>query len=392
MSILRFSEGRSISSCSGSTTPDTSLEADTNLDTEPPWPLDCTTLLLSDGRSLELADSISQSNCANGQIVYTCRAKLDSCGVVVKWSWGPTRIYEAQILESAINLARERGDLWVLDHFPRGLHYEERVVNPSDQHSESRILHILVQEELYPITELTTAEGLGDAFFGVFKCYRWLYEAAGIMHRDIKLTTLMYHKLSFGEIYGVLDGFNLAVLTHAHLLHHRLETPPPLLAFDLLESALPAEYLYRYDLETLFFALLLIACHYEDGEQIAPPRQPFKDWHNLSNLNLLRYKIAFFTRGTRLWAPTSQFRDLRRLILSLRRMFRDGIMAQADFDDLEDPTAAFDFVTLGGHITFDTFENVLNTHLRPIRRRTPQVASSFINEVPVYSNFIQRLR
>ncbi|KAK7028552.1 hypothetical protein R3P38DRAFT_2526043 [Favolaschia claudopus] len=233
-----------------------SFDEDTDLHPQPPWPFDSTTLALRDGRSLELADSVFQSNCGNGQTVYTCRAKLDSCGVVLKWSWGLTRIYEAQIFESAINLARERGDLWVLDHLPRGLHTEERVVNSSDQHSEPRTLHILVQEELYPITELTTAEGLGDAFFGIFKCYRWLYEVAGIMHCDIKLTTLMYRKLSSGEIHGVLDGFNLAVLVDEHSLHHRLETPPALLAFDLLETALPVEYLYRYDLETLFYALL----------------------------------------------------------------------------------------------------------------------------------------
>ncbi|KAK7028545.1 other 1 protein kinase [Favolaschia claudopus] len=353
-----------------------SFHEDMNLHAQPPWPFNSTTLILSNGRSLELADSVFQSNCANGQIVYICRAKLDSCGVVVKWSWSPARIYEAQILESAINLARVRGDLWVLDHFPRDLHYEERAVNPSDQHSEPRTLHILVQEELYPITELTTAEAPGDAFFGLFKCYRWLYEVAGIMHRDIKLTTLMYRKLSPAQIYGVLNGFTLAVLTPGHSLLRRLETPPPLLAFDLLESALPVEYLYRYDLETLFYALLFISCHYEDGAQIARHRQPFKDWHELSNSNLLSYKTSFFTRGTRLWAPTSQFRDLRRLILSLRRMFRDGIMAWADFCDLEDPTSVFDLATLGGHITFDNFESASNTHLRSGYSRRLQVDST----------------
>ncbi|KAK7028561.1 other 1 protein kinase [Favolaschia claudopus] len=345
-----------------------SLNADANLDAEPPWPFDSTTLALSDGRSLELADSVFQSNCADGQIVYTCRAKLGSCVVVVKWIWGPTRIYEAQILESAMNLARERGDIWVLDHLPRTLHSEERIVN---HHTETRTLHILVQEELYPITELTTAQGLGNAFVGIFKCYRWLHEAAGIIHRDIKLTALMYRKLSSGETHGVLNGFNLAVPTHGHSLHpcHRLETPPPLLAFDLLSSAPPTEYLYRHDLETLFYALLLISCHYEDGAQIAPHRQPFKDWHELNPV-FRADKVNFFFEGVNEWAPTSQFRDLRRPILSLRRMFRDGIMARDDFCDLENPTSTFDLTTLGGHITFDSFEDALNTYLRPVRRRT----------------------
>ncbi|KAK7028557.1 other 1 protein kinase [Favolaschia claudopus] len=346
MSVLKFSETSSHSSRSESTTADMSLNAYTNLDAEPPWPFDSTvtTLALSDGRSLELADSVFQSNCADGQIVYTRRAKMGSCGAAVKWSWGPTRIYEAQILESATNLARE-----------------QMIVN---HHTEPRTLHILVQEELYPITELTTADGLVDAFLGIFKSYRWLYEAAGIMHRDIRLTTLTYRKLSSGETHGVLDGFNLAVLVHEHSLHHRLETPPPLLAFDLLSAAPPTEYLYRHDLETLFYALLLISCHYEDGAQIAPDRQPFTDWHELNPV-LRADKVNFFFEGVNEWAPTAQFQNLRRPILYLRRMFRDGIIARDDCCDLEETISTFDLTTLGGHITFDSFENSLNTYLRP---------------------------
>ncbi|KAK7028550.1 hypothetical protein R3P38DRAFT_3354332 [Favolaschia claudopus] len=106
-------------------------------------------------------------------------------------------------------------------------------------------------------------------------------------------------------------------------------------------------------------ALLLVSCHYEDGAHIPTHRQPFKDWYELSNSNLPGYKMFFFTGGTTLWAPTSQFHDLQRLVLSLRRMFRDGIMARDDFDisQRKDPTSGFDLATLGGHITFDSFEN-----------------------------------
>ncbi|KAF7340701.1 Other 1 protein kinase [Mycena sanguinolenta] len=58
------------------------------------------------------------------------------------------------------------------------------------QEYEPQVLHIVVQEELRPITELRTAADVGEAFRGIFRCYRWLYEKARIIHRDISLSNL----------------------------------------------------------------------------------------------------------------------------------------------------------------------------------------------------------
>ncbi|KAJ6510985.1 hypothetical protein C8R45DRAFT_777978, partial [Mycena sanguinolenta] len=61
---------------------------------------------------------------------------------------------------------------WVLKNLPNILYHEERAVeqNSRESRQEPRVLRILVQEELHPITELTTAAELGEAFRGIFAC------------------------------------------------------------------------------------------------------------------------------------------------------------------------------------------------------------------------------
>ncbi|KAJ7202942.1 hypothetical protein B0H12DRAFT_967807, partial [Mycena haematopus] len=135
-----------------------------------------------------------------GTCVSLAKLKGEEEDLVVKWSWLPkSRTSEAELVKIATELATASGD-WVLNHLPKILHAEEREFDTDPpqrlskhfgEDNELRVLCIVVQERLYPITELTTAAELGEAFRGIFKCYRWLYEKAGIMHRDISCNNLM---------------------------------------------------------------------------------------------------------------------------------------------------------------------------------------------------------
>ncbi|KAJ7645774.1 hypothetical protein B0H17DRAFT_884229, partial [Mycena rosella] len=116
---------------------------------------------------------------------------------------------------------------------------------------EPRDLRITVQEELEPIEDLTTAPKLADAIRGIFKCYRWLYEKANVMHRDISLGNLMYRTKN-GKIFGVLNDFDLSLLMNAadpSTSKQRTGTKP-FMAIDLLVPQ-PPVHLYRHDLESL---------------------------------------------------------------------------------------------------------------------------------------------
>ena len=94
-----------------------------------------------------------------------------------------------------------------------------------DQH-EKRMLRVTVQEELFPITGLSTTSSLAPAIRDIFRCqlshnapvnpltmsplgYKWLYEEARILHGDISLNNLMYCKKQDETICGVLIDYDI---------------------------------------------------------------------------------------------------------------------------------------------------------------------------------------
>jgi len=99
--------------------------------------------------------------------------------LIVKLSWpAKSRISENDIIEKARNAAGHNEHRWVLKHLPKVLLAEDRHVNSlsrvlidrmGDQYEE-HVLRIMVQEELFPITEQTAAVDLAQFFLGIFVC------------------------------------------------------------------------------------------------------------------------------------------------------------------------------------------------------------------------------
>ncbi|KAJ7770470.1 hypothetical protein B0H16DRAFT_1410652 [Mycena metata] len=218
-------------------------------------PLADSVIALNNGRSLIMGETIFQSHGIIGRGTCVSRAKMEVMGeqkdVIVKWSWpAKTTTLEADLVKIATDLATSSGDSWVLNHLPNILHAEQKEFDEdSPQHHlsehfgevyELRVLRLVVQERLRPITELTTADELREAFHGIFKCYRWLYENARIMHRDISRNNLMYRRID-GKVYGVLNDFDLS----AHLDKESPSTSKqrtgtePYMAIDLLVNGPP---------------------------------------------------------------------------------------------------------------------------------------------------------
>ncbi|KAF8146385.1 hypothetical protein K438DRAFT_1628156 [Mycena galopus ATCC 62051] len=329
---------------------------------------------LNDGRRLELGDTIFEWDRTS-----VSRANLDAKNVVVKWSWSAKNSTpEGDIVKIATDLVNKcHSDSWVLSHLPKILHYEEEEVGRNSLHEhpylyeqfgdnhELEALRIVVQEELCPITELTTAEELGEAVHGIFKCYRWLYERPRIMHRDISVDNLMFRRID-GKIFGVLNDFDLSVvLSDSPSTSEQRTGTAPYMALDLLMPGLPPPHLYRFDLESLFYVMVVVSCSYEDGAEIENP--PFDEWEHLGTAKLWDQKTIFFCNLVP--PPTPGFVGFNNLNQSLAMLFVNGFRARRSHElraSLGRGLATdFDDRTLGGHVTFDTFERILEENLPP---------------------------
>ncbi|KAJ7162269.1 hypothetical protein C8R46DRAFT_1222402 [Mycena filopes] len=206
-------------------------------------------LTLKDQRKLHLGETIFQAHGIIGRGTCVSRATLDGRNVIVKWSWSAkTRKAEAALVRQATDKATGK-NVWVLNHLPKVIYEEEQELDADSPQRrlsehlgdeyEDRVFRLVVQEELFPITSLTTGEELSQAFHGIFKCYRWLYENIDLMHRDISLNNLMVRKVG-NKFYGVLNDFDLAVIKSDLPLstsNHRTGTAP-YMALDLFITKL----------------------------------------------------------------------------------------------------------------------------------------------------------
>ncbi|KAF8802375.1 hypothetical protein BYT27DRAFT_7341453 [Phlegmacium glaucopus] len=189
----------------------------------------------------------------------------------------------------------------------------------------------------------------------VFRCYRWLYEEAKVIHRDISLNNLMYRKKADNSVYGVLSDYDLS-----HLLTRQTPGPTskqrtgtkPYMAIDLLQPS-PPNHLYHHDLESLFYVIVILTSRYHKGQKINenPPHQAWFD---------LRAEAL----------PTSDFQHIMIWTSQMSWMFQDGFQARRRHEDNinlakiwpsneNKDILIFDELTLGGHVDFDKFARIL---------------------------------
>ena len=216
---------------------------------------------------------------------------------------------------------------------------------------------------------------------------------AGILHRDLSLNNIMYRivkkKNKAGvmeeKLYGVLTDFDLASWTktlnkdYTKTSQQRTGTPP-FMAYGLLKGSDPL-HLYRHDLESLFYIMLILATHYEiqlptEGEQGGlRTRQgleelPYQMWFDQRSYRALAsFKRDFIQELDDLDIPPS-FEDFRGWLEEIRLSFRRGIRSQGIYAEeeaarrrrrdngLKDEGAPmFDDETLGGHVNYSALIN-----------------------------------
>ena len=145
---------------------------------------------------------------------------------------------------------------------------------------------------------------------------------------------------------------------------------PPYMAQELLRGTSPI-HLYRHDLESLFYIMLLTAARHTIGtpEKGRDPRVlmrrskrlPYRDWFNQQRYDVLGlFKGAFFEQRQAVELSPA-FEDFRPWLLDLQLCFSDGFKLKTPKERAELSWRAtvkpveFDDETLGGHITYATF-------------------------------------
>ena len=107
--------------------------------------------------------------------------------------------------------------------------------------------------------------------------HRWLYDVPGILHRDLSFNNIMCRFLEKingdgireREVYGVLTDYDLSSWTKAlkkdytRTSQQRTGTPP-YMAHELL-SGTSRTHLYRHDVESLFYIILLMCGRHTFG-------------------------------------------------------------------------------------------------------------------------------
>ncbi|KAK0460331.1 hypothetical protein IW261DRAFT_296014 [Armillaria novae-zelandiae] len=154
---------------------------------------------------------------------------------------------------------------------------------------DGRLLRVTVSERLFPITDTTNVKDIAQVFLDILQCHRWLYDHAKILHQDISMANVMYRKRpSDNKVYGVLNDFDISFSQTEAASLHRTGTLP-YMAHDLLGQS-DIGHLYRHDVETLYYVLLMLCCRYEIVEiERVPilrplPKDPsdmlFAEWFN----------------------------------------------------------------------------------------------------------------
>jgi hypothetical protein len=188
------------------------------------------------------------------------------------------------------------------------------------------------------------------------------------------------------RVYGVLTDFDLAsraaLMTNDYTRTSQQRTgTPPFMAVGLLDGT-DALHLYRHDMESLFYIMLILATHYEiqytkkgkaRGLRVRGGLEelPYQTWFDQSFYKgLSAFKKAFFLDFEHLDLSPA-FEDFRSWLLKLRKSFSRGFRAKQqrlEEDDTEesrdeDTPAPFDNETLAGHVTYSAL-------IRPARHLT----------------------
>ncbi|KAJ3920781.1 protein kinase [Lentinula edodes] len=228
---------------------------------------------------------------------------------IVKISFmGTDRQSEQGLIGEARSKAESTGEFWALNHLPHAIHllsllpnkkktFHRRLKTYLKDKYEERVMHVTVFEKLHPLSELEDPRDFAQVFYDILQIHQWLYECAGILHRDLSSGNIMFRRKE-GRIYGVLNDFDLSSRIEDlnknptfNVVNHT--GTRPFMSYDLLNSSWKRGHLYRHDLESLFYIILCLACRYRKPGVPADEPRPFSKWYSGSDKDICGEKCVF---------------------------------------------------------------------------------------------------
>ncbi|KAF9066707.1 hypothetical protein BDP27DRAFT_1330190 [Rhodocollybia butyracea] len=306
----------------------------------------------------------------------TCCCNDDGCAcawkdldLVMKLSFASnTRDPEVTFIQECMDIvARDPAHNWVLNHLPE-VHatfsipfgpgtVQGRLKEEFGDDYEERELHGSIQSRLYELMSLETSREFGQAIYDIVQCHEWVHEHARILHRDISLKNMMVRRASDGTKFGVLNDFDLALFVDrpkaSPTSNHRTGTRP-FMAHEQHDPDWKGPVLARHDLESFFYATLLLSCIYEKpgGKVVSSGAKTHYDtWLESGDDSLSSQKIRLLHKKHP-W--------LRRIQWALRfgfvgREYFEVLSDEVDEDQMHElnKKLTFDDKTLNGKVTYD---------------------------------------
>ncbi|KIK65131.1 hypothetical protein GYMLUDRAFT_39521 [Collybiopsis luxurians FD-317 M1] len=132
------------------------------------------------------------------------------------------------------------------------------------------------------------------------------------------------------QLHGVLNDFDLATLLDdpdypTPSSKHRTGTKP-YMAYEQQQPSWQGPLLYRHDLESMFYVMLILACHYRTpNDRVKGTEAPYHSWFTDSYHAVSEHKHWVLSRGH--WEPPVQefFRLLGIWLRLIRLALHDGI-------------------------------------------------------------------
>ncbi|SJL08495.1 uncharacterized protein ARMOST_11859 [Armillaria ostoyae] len=315
----------------------------------------------------------------------TCVVAATSEGkeLIVKISW-PTASLRSEA--KLVTKTREKTRIIVqgrkLDHFPdipisQGFDYDANstqanlmnifnrasAVDEEKPEYERRVCRMMVQERLYPLEELWTAQEYAQVFFDTWQIHKWLYDCSKIVHRDISPGNIMWRRTVDGHLLcGVLNDFDL----ESSFRDERTGTLP-YMAYELLingDNGQPPKHLYRHDVESIFYLILLLCCRCElvlllqnssEHAIMARMKVPsrFDRWYKLNCAQLKSAKAGFLFGASH--TANSGFIGFQPWLDDLHQQFLDGYCARSSYTLRQrrgKATGAFDEETVQDQVSY----------------------------------------
>ncbi|KAF5358735.1 hypothetical protein D9757_012258 [Collybiopsis confluens] len=309
---------------------------------------------------------------------------------VVKFSFpSETRDPEDALVNHARNIAKG-GHAWATNHlpllydcltFPFGpgtVQYRlKEFFNKRKESYEVRVLRITISEELCSLDDLKTPEEAAQVFYDILQgksssytgflyltlavVHRWLYTEANILHRDLSMGNIMFRRVG-GKVYGVLNDFDLSSflpLRDEPSSKWRTGTRP-YMSRDLLAEGWCGGPLYRHDLESLFYIMLILCCHYKSPDKALPFKDwPYKMWFTSDDATVAKDKGDFIGWTQSAFPLQSHFERFRKWLVAIYRCFFLGYSHRERQAVLGDPINNEEQETLAGHVTYATMDELM---------------------------------